>query len=104
MRRFLLGGMKLLRAEAGNSNHADIAVTPWLLRNPFDQIVTVPLAASAAIGFKDPARRTYDVHVTARNKKLGVAGFQEAGPKRRPGGLRRQRGGDLRSLQIFVVN
>ena len=45
MRRILLGGVQLLRAEAGNADHADIAVAPWLLRDPFDQIVAVPLRA-----------------------------------------------------------
>ena len=43
MRRILPGGMELLGAEAGNADHADIAVAPRLLRNPFDQIVAVPL-------------------------------------------------------------
>ena len=49
MRRILLGRVELLRTETGNADHADVAVTPWLLGDPFDQIVAVPLAASAAI-------------------------------------------------------
>ena len=54
MRRILLGGMELLRPESGNADHADIAVAPWLLRNPFDQVIAVPLAASAAVRFENP--------------------------------------------------
>ena len=65
MRRILLGGMKLLRAEAGDADHTDIAVAPWLLCNPLDQVVAVPLAPSAAIGFANSARRANDVNIAA---------------------------------------
>jgi hypothetical protein len=44
------------------------------------------------------------VDIAARDKEFGVARLQEPGPKRGPSGLRRQRGGDLRPLQILVVD
>ena len=46
MRRLLLGDSELLGAEAGDADHADIAVAPWLRRDPLDQVVAVPFAAS----------------------------------------------------------
>ena len=81
MWRVLFGNMKLFRTEAGNTDHADIAVAPWLLRDPFDQIVAIPLAASAAVGFENSARRTDDVNIAARDEELGVARLQEPGPQ-----------------------
>ena len=104
VRRILFGGVELLGAEAGNADHADIAIAPWLLRNPFDQVVAVPLAASAAVGFENSARRTDDVNIAARDEEFGVARLQEPGPQRGPSGLRGQRGGDLRPLQVLVVD
>ena len=104
MRRVLFGGVELLGTEAGDADHADIAVAPGLLRNPFDQVVAVPLAAAAAVRFEDPARRTDDMHIAARNEELGVARLQQAGPERRPGRLRRQRCRDVRPLQVLVVD
>src|SRR5579883_3649882 len=69
MRRVLLGGVELLGAEAGNADHADIAVAPRLLRDPLDQIVAVPLAAAAAVRLEDAARRADDVDVAARDEE-----------------------------------
>ena len=102
MRRILFGGVELLRAEAGNADHADVAVTPRLLRNPFDQVVAVPLAASAAVGFEDSARRPDDVDIAARDEELGVARLQEARPTARTtpaaGGSEAATSGPCRSL------
>jgi len=98
MRRRLLGDRELLGAKAGNADHADIAVAPVLHRNPFDQIVAVPLARAAGLRLADAARRADDMHIAARNKKPGVTGFHRAGPQRRPGGLRRQGFGQIRTL------
>src|SRR5262249_5022560 len=70
VRRLLLGGVELLGAEAGNSDHADIAVAPGLARDPFDQIIAVPLPAAATLRFEDAARRADDVRVAARHEKL----------------------------------
>ena len=104
MRRILLGREQLFGAEAGNADHPDIAVAPWLLRDPFDEIVAVPLPRTAAIRFADAARRTDDVDIAARDKELGVAGFERAGPERRPCRLRRQRIRHIRPLQVLVVD
>src|SRR5262245_60100637 len=104
MRRMLLRDMKLFGTETRNADHADVAVTPGLLRNPFDEIIAVPLTASTAIGFEDAARRTDDVDIAARDKELSVPCLKESRPQRRPGGLRRQRSGNLRPLQILVVD
>ena len=56
MRRVLLRYEQLLGAEAGNADHSHIAVAPRLLRDPFDQIVAVPLPRAATVGFADAAR------------------------------------------------
>ena len=90
MRRLLLGDGKLLGAEAGNADHADIAVAPRLRRDPFDQIVAVPLARAAAFRFADAARLTDHVNIAARHEESRVAGLHRAGPQRRPRRLRRQ--------------
>src|SRR4051794_19793311 len=39
MRRVLLGGVELLSAESGNADHADLAITPGLRRDPLDEVV-----------------------------------------------------------------
>jgi hypothetical protein len=65
MRRILFSSMELLGAEAGNADHADIAVAPRLLCNPLDEVVAVPLAASTAIGFENPPWRADDVDIAA---------------------------------------
>ena len=104
MRRLFFGDRKLLGAEAGNADHADIAVAPRLRRDPLDQIVAIPLARAAAFGFADAARRADDVNVAARHEELGVAGLHRPGPQRRPRRLRRQRGRHIRALEILVVD
>jgi hypothetical protein len=104
VRRLLLGDVELLGAETGDADHADIAVAPGLLRDPFDQVVAVPLAVAVAVGLADPARRADDMHVAARDEVLRVAGLQRASPERRPGRLRRQRGRHIRALQVLVVD
>src|ERR1700722_20642123 len=95
MRRLFLGDGKLLGAKAGNADHADLAVAPRLRRDPFDQVVAIPLARAAAFGLADAARRADDVDIAARHEKLGIAGFHRPGPQRRPGRLRRQGGGPV---------
>jgi len=100
----LLGDRKLLGTKAGNADHAHIAVAPVLRRDPLDQIVAVPLARAATLRLTDAARRADDMRVAARDKKLGVAGFHWPRPQRRPGGLWWQRFGEVRTLQILVVD
>src|ERR1017187_3469855 len=90
MGRILSRDMELLGAEAGDSNHSDIAVAPRLSRDPLDQIVAVPLPVAAAVGFSHAARGPDDVHIAARDEELGVAGLQKPSPKRGPSRLRRQ--------------
>jgi hypothetical protein len=82
MRRVLPRREQLFGAETGNADHADIAVAPWLLRDPFDQIVAVPLPRAAAVGFADAARRADNVGIAARHEELGVARLERAGPQR----------------------
>ena len=100
----MLGDRQLLGAKAGNADHADIAVAPVLCRDPLDQIVTVPLARAAALRLADAARRADDVHIAARDKKPGIAGLHWTSPQCRPGRLWRQRFGQIRTLQILVVD
>ena len=104
MRRLLLGDGELLGAEAGNADHADIAVAPRLRRDPFDQIVAVPFARAAAFRFADAARRADHVHIAARDEEFGIAGLHRAGPQRRPGRLRRQRRRHVGALKVLVVD
>src|SRR5271157_1111432 len=104
MRWILTGGKELLSAEAGNPHHTDVTVAPWLLGNPFDQIITIPLARAAVVGFTDSTWRADNVDVAPRDEELGVAGLEEARPKRRPCGLRRQSSCHVRALQILVVD
>src|SRR4029077_16287160 len=94
--------VQLFGAKAGNADHADIAVAPRLLRDPFDQVVAVPLPGAAAVGFADTARGADDVDIPARHEELGVTGFERPGPERGPGRLRRQRVRHVRALQVLV--
>ena len=80
MRGLLLSDVKLLGAEAGNADHADIAVAPGLGGDPFDQVVAVPFARAAAFRLADAARRADHMHVAARGQEMGVAGFLRTGP------------------------
>src|SRR6201981_4199917 len=76
MRRIELRRHELLGAEAGNAHHPHIAVAPGLPRNPFDQIVAVERARTAAFRFGDAARISNDVHVATSDEKARVAGFR----------------------------
>ena len=76
----LFSNMKLFRAEAGNTDHTNVAVTPRLLCNPLDEVVAVPLPASAALGLENSTRRTNDVNIAARDKELGIARLQKSRP------------------------
>src|SRR5271163_4628725 len=55
-RRLLARGVELLGCESADANHADIAVAPGLLCDPFDHVVAVPLARTAIAGFEEAAR------------------------------------------------
>ena len=81
-RRLLARGMELLRRERADADHADIAVAPGLLRDPFDHVVAVPFARTAVAGFEEAARRSDHVHVTARYKEFGIARLRVAEPQR----------------------
>src|SRR4029077_9132170 len=71
MRRILPRDMQLLGAESGNSGHADIAVAPALLRDPFDQVVAIPQTRSAtAVGLADTAGRADAVAMPCRDARL----------------------------------
>src|SRR5215831_20129690 len=65
MRRAKLCRHELLGAEAGNADHADIAVAPGLRRNPFDQIVAVEGARATALRLADAAWIADHMHVAA---------------------------------------
>ena len=104
MRRLFLGDGKLLGAEAGNADHADLAVAPRLRRDPLDQVVAIPFARAAAFGLADAARRADDMDIAARHEELGIAGLHRPGPQRRPGRLRRQRRRHVGALKILVVD
>ena len=104
MRRVLARNMQLLGTKSGNADHADIAIAPRLLRDPFDQVVTVPLARTAAVRFADAAGRADDMDVTARDEKLRIARFERACPEGRPGRLRRQRFRNVRTLKVLIVD
>src|SRR5215470_12477989 len=56
VRRLELRRHELLGAEAGNADHAHIAVAPGLGRDPFDEIVAVEGARAAALRLPDAAR------------------------------------------------
>ena len=64
-RRLLLGDVELLGAEAGNADHADLAVAPGLPRDPLDQVVAVEFARSTAFRLADGARGADDMHIAA---------------------------------------
>src|SRR5262249_22647711 len=104
MRRLLLGDVELFGTEAGNAHHADVAVAPWLGRDPFDQIVAVPFTPAAALRFADPARGPDHMDVAARDEEMRVARLQRTRPQRRPCWLRRQRLGHVRALEVLVVD
>src|SRR5207344_1063789 len=71
MRRILPCDMQLLGAETGNPDHADIAVAPALLRDPFDQVIAVPQTRGAtAVGLADAAGRADDVDIAARDEEF----------------------------------
>ena len=89
-RRLLARGVKLLRRESADADHADIAVAPWLARDPFDHIVAVPFARAAVPRFEEAARRSDHMHVAARNEEFGIARFGMTEPQTRPRRLRRK--------------
>ena len=80
------------------------AVAPRLRGDPFDEVVAIPLSRAAAFRLADAARRPDDMNVSARNQKVGVAGFLRAGPERSPGRLRRNCLGDVGALDILIVD
>src|SRR5262249_5770152 len=80
MRRVELGSHELLGAEAGNADHADIAVAPRLRRNPFDEVIAVEGARAAALRFADAAWVADHVHIAARDEEARVPGLRRAGP------------------------
>ena len=67
--RLLLRRHELLGAEAGNADHADIAVAPGLGRDPFDQIVAVERARAAGFRLADAARIADHMDVAARRRR-----------------------------------
>ena len=72
----LSGGAPLLarRILKRWRDHADIAVTPGLARDPFDQIVVIGvLVAVHTLGFRRAARLCNDMHISVGNKVPGVA-------------------------------
>ena len=95
---------ELRAAECGNADHADIAVAPRLLGDPFDQIVHVPFRRAAAVGLAGAANIAADVHVAAAHQKIGIAALGAAEPHARPGRLRPLHGfGEFRSLVFLVM-
>ena len=104
MRRVELRSHELLGAEAGNADHADIAVAPRLRRDPFDEVIAVEGARAAALRFADAARIADHVHVAARDEKARVTGLGRAGPQHRPRGMRQRSLSGFRPLQVLVVD
>src|SRR6185312_15624537 len=82
--RLLARGVKLLGSERADADHADIAVAPRLLRDPFDHVVAIPFARAAVAGFEIAARRADHMHKTARDEELRVARFGVTEPQARP--------------------
>ena len=104
VRRLQLRRHQLLGAEAGYAHHPDIAVAPGLRRDPFDEIVAVERARSAAFRLADAAGISDHVHVAARDEKAGVAGFRRSGPQHRPCRMRQGSLRQLGALQVLVVD
>jgi hypothetical protein len=102
-RRLLCSGFELRAAERRNADHANIAVAPGLLGDPFDQVVHVPFGRAAAVGLAGAADIAADMHVAAAHQEIGVAAFGAAEPHARPGRLRPLHG--LREFRrlVFLV-
>src|SRR6266700_2109400 len=103
IRWMLPGRMELLGGVSADPDHADIAVTPGLPRDPLDQIVAIPEPRATVAGFPHAARRTDHVDVAARHEKARVAGLHMADPEGRPCWLRRKRSRILGSLNLLAV-
>ena len=100
----LCGRAPLLAGIAGDADHSDLAVRPRLLRDPFDQIVMVRiLVAVMAFGLRRSSRLCNDVDIAIGNESSGIARLDRSEPQRRVGRLRRQDVGNVRPLDILVV-
>ena len=80
VRRLLFGREKLRAPHVGYAAHADVAVAPRLLADPFDDVVQVLLLLGAeqivdALGIIAAAHVGDDMRITARHPEFGDAGF-----------------------------
>src|ERR1700730_11334834 len=100
----LRGSAPLLAGKTRDSDHSDPAVRPWLLRDPFDEIVVVRILV-AIMPFRlggAPWLRDH-MNVAVGDETPGVARLDGAEPERRVGGLRRQDIRDVWTLNVLVV-
>ena len=84
MRRPFNGSFHLRSGEITDPNHADIAVRPWLLRGPLDEVVHVTtfLPIKETEGAARPTRAPTvrnDVDVTTGDEEIAGTSFDEAG-------------------------
>jgi len=108
--RDLGGAHHLHGGEIGNTDHADIAVAPGLLRHPFDQVVDVlalAVAAEIVVAHELALRAAGAAHVgdhvgvAVRDHGADIAGFDAAVPQRARPRLRRKR--QRERLQLLAV-
>jgi hypothetical protein len=100
----LQGRAPLHPGEGRYADHPDIPITPGLLCHPLDQVVGIPLRRTPVFRFSDPSGVANHMHVASGNKVLSVSGFHAPLPQRGPGWLGWNGLGNIRGLQVFIVN
>ncbi len=84
MRRSFNGSLHLRSGEITDADHADIAVRPWLLRSPLNEVVHVAAfltvkKAEGATGTTGASTVRDNVDIATRNEEVAGAGFDESG-------------------------
>src|ERR1700730_4300603 len=100
----LRGSAPLLAGKTRDSDHSDLAVRPWLLRDPVDEIVVVRILVAIMPFRLGRAPRLRDhMNVAVGDETPGVARLDGTEPERSVGGLRRQDIRDVGTLNVLVM-
>src|SRR4029077_3433393 len=89
-RMSLRSGAPLFSGKSGDADHSDLAVRPWLLRDPFNQIVVVGIfVAIMPFRLGGAPRLRNHMNVAVGDEAPCVARLDGAEPERRMRRLRR---------------
>ena len=100
----LRGRAPLFAGIAGDADHPDLAVGPWLLRDPLDQVVVVRVLVAIVPFRLGGAPRLRDhMDIAVGDEAARIARLDRTEPERRVGRLRRQDIRDVGPLKVLVV-